>query len=390
MKIRFLLHDVHTRGGGVLTVTFGLARDLAADQDHEVEIVSLFGPETTAPALEVPSGVRLTSLVERRQDVLAHGGPASRLLARSPSRVVPRSEPRYEHYSLHSDLALARYLRWVRGGAVVTMQPGLSLALARLGTRRYLRVAQEHRPVKHRKKETVLAYERYAGALDGFLTLNPDDADHYRRRITGARVARIANGAPRYDGRAAGLDSKVVIAAGRLVRSKGFHLLVRAWRQVADRHPDWELRIFGEGPQRDELADLVRQQDLEGNVSLMGYSTRLGAEMAEASCFALSSTAEGYPMVLLEAMACGLPLVSTDCPSGGPRDIIEEGVNGFLVPNRDVDGLAQALNRMIELDVAERHRMGRASLARASVQSPEAVAAQWGAFLQDLRRQGAA
>lgn len=383
MRIRFLLHDVYRRGGGVLTVTLALARDLAAH--HDVEVVSLFGAEGEESVHDVPPGVTLTRLTDRRSHALEHGSPVRRRMARTPSRVVPPSEPRFDHYSLLSDRVLERYLRSLRGGAVVTMQPGLSIALARLGTDRYLRVAQEHRPVSHRKKETVRAYEKHAGAFDAFLTLNEDDAVYYRRTM-GDRtsVRRIANGTPRYDGPSSSLDSKVVVAAGRLVQSKGFHLLVRAWRQVADRHPDWELRIFGEGAKHEELSTQIKRLDLQDQVSLMGYSRTLPQEMAKASCFVLSSTAEGYPMVLLEAMGCGLPLVSTDCPSGGPRDIISEGVDGFLVRNRDVDGLADALTRMIELDDETRRGMGRAALAKADERSPQAIAATWHALFGEL------
>jgi glycosyltransferase involved in cell wall biosynthesis len=386
VRIRFLLHDVYRRGGGVLTVTLGLARDLAAH--HDVELVSLFGTDGELPVHDLPPGVTLTRLTDRRTESLEAGSAIRRRLARIPSRAVPSSEPRYDHYSLLSDLVLTRYLRSLRGGAVVTMQPGLSIALARLGTNRYLRVAQEHRPVDHRKKDTVQAYEKHAGAFDAFLTLNDDDAAYYRRTM-GERttVRRIANGTPRYDGPPSSLDGRVVVAAGRLVRSKGFHLLVRAWRQVADRHPDWELRIFGEGAKRGELAALIRKLELQDSVSLMGYSTRLPEEMAKASCFVLSSTAEGYPMVLLEAMGCGLPLVSTDCPSGGPRDIISDGVDGFLVRNRDVDGLADALVRMIELDDPARRRMSQAALAKAEERSPEAIASHWDALLRELAAQ---
>lgn len=383
MRIRFLLHDVYHRGGGVLTVTLALARDLAAH--HDVELVSLFGNDGEVPVHALPPGVTLTRLTDRRRRAVEQGSPVRSRLARMPSRAVPSSEPRYEHYSLLSDLVLTRYLRSLRGGAVVTMQPGLNVALARLGTGRYLRVAQEHRPVGHRKKETVRSYERNAGGFDAFLTLNDDDARYYRRTMGGrTTVRRIANGTPRYAGPPSPLDAKVVVAAGRLVRSKGFHLLVRAWSQVAQRHPDWQLRIFGEGPKREALATEIKQLGLQDSVSLMGYSRRLPQEMTEASCFVLSSTAEGYPMVLLEAMGCGLPLVSTDCPSGGPRDIITDGVDGFLVPNRDVDALAAALLRMVELDDPARRRMGRAALAKAEDRSPQAIAGQWDELLTGL------
>jgi len=118
-------------------------------------------------------------------------------------------------------------------------------------------------------------------------------------------------------------------------------------------------------------------------VSLEGFSTSLQAEMAKGSLFVLSSRAEGYGMVLVEAMACGVPVVSTDCPAG-PRDIITPGVDGLLVPNKDVDALAGAIIEMIELDDDTRRKMATAALAKADERSQEAVSAQWDTLLKEL------
>jgi glycosyltransferase involved in cell wall biosynthesis len=198
------------------------------------------------------------------------------------------------------------------------------------------------------------------------------------------RIETMSNGAPPHEGEPSRLDSKVVVAAGRLEASKGFDLLIDAWSKVAPEHPDWRLRIFGEGVLHGKLDKQVNRLGLAGKVELMGFTTQLQKEMVDSSLFVLSSRAEGYPMVLLEAMGCGLPLVSTDCPAGGPRDIIEEGVDGFLVPNEDVAGLATALNRAIELDPERRREMGRAALAKAQERSQVAVARKWSALFTEL------
>ena len=379
MKIRFLLHNVYGQAGGVLSVSLALARDLA--RTHDVEIVSLFGGGT--PVHPLPPGVPVTSLIGGGAS--SEGSLLRRRLSRVTTRVVPEGDTRFSQYSLYTDLVLMRYLRSVRGGAVIAMQPGLNVALARLGTDRYVRVAQDHRPFVTRPKSTILAYDKHAGRLDTLLTLTTEDTAHYEKMFNGrARVQTMPNGTPAYDGPPSTLTNKVAVAAGRLEPSKGFHMLVDAWTEVAGRHPDWQLRIYGEGSQRDLLHDRIASRELQGKVQLMGYTTQLQREMAAASFGVLSSKAEGYPMVLLEAMGCGLPLVSTDCPAGGPRDIITPGVDGFLVKNRDTEAMTQGLLTMIEVTDDKRRSMGEAALVKARERSQEAIADRWASLLEEL------
>ena len=376
MKLRFLLHDVYGRGGGVLTVTLALAGELS--DRHDVELVSLFGGE--APVYPLPEGVPVRNLIDRS----AKAGFWRRRLSRMPSRVMPETEPRYTDYSLYTDLVLSRYLRSLRDGAVVTMQPGLNIALARLGTDRYLRIAQDHRPFVNRPRTVLDLYEKYGGRLDAFLALTRRDAKRYRRLLGGRTpVRRMTNGTPAWHGEHSTLTNKVAVAAGRLEPSKGFDLLITAWEQVAAKHPDWSLRIYGYGSKRSELQQQIDDLGLRGCVSLEGYSKSLQSEMAKASLFVLSSRAEGYGMVLVEAMACGVPVVSTNCPTG-PRDIITPGVDGLLVPNKDVDALAKAIIEMIELDPDRRIQMAAAALAKAEERSQTAVSEDWDKLLDRL------
>jgi glycosyltransferase involved in cell wall biosynthesis len=380
MKLRFLLHDVYSKGGGVLTVTLALARDLA--DRHDVELVSLYGGGE--PVHKLPEGIPVRVLIDRKK---APGLLQRRLSAR-PTEVMPAKEPRISQYNRYTDFVLWRYLHSIRGGAVVTMQPGLNIALARLGTRRYLRIAEDHRPFVERPRSTMELYERYGGRLDAFLALTSEDTAGYQGMLGGqTHVQTMTNGTPAWHGARSTLTNKVVVGAGRLERSKGFDILVDAWAEVAAKHPDWRLRIYGDGSQRRALQQQIDALGLRENVTLEGFSTSLQGEMAQGSLFVLSSRAEGYGMVLVEAMACGVPVVSTDCPAG-PRDIITPGVDGLLVPNKDVDALAGAINEMIELDDDRRREMAEAAVVTADKRSQAAVAAQWHDLLEKLSAKG--
>lgn len=380
MKIRFLLHDVYGQGGGVVTVTFALAEELA--KTHDVELVSAFGRGPSVHRL--PAGVRVVSLAERE----SRGGPVQGRLrtwaSSRPSRVVPEAEPRYRAYSLYTDFVLRRYLRSLDGGVLVTMQPGLNLASARFGRDTVVRVAQDHRPFVGRPRTLIESYAQHAGKLDAFLTLTKADAQKYRK-VLGREVTirAIGNGTPAYEGPQSDQTSRTVVAAGRLSRTKGFDILIDSWRHVADAHPDWRLEIWGEGDLRPELTRQIADLGLTGLVELKGFGRDLQAEMSRASVFVLSSRAEGYPRVILEAMACGVPVVSTDCPSG-PREMIDSGVDGVLVPSKDPVALAGAINEMIERGPEGRRAMGAAGLARTRRMSQAVVARRWEELFTEL------
>ena len=135
------------------------------------------------------------------------------------------------------------------------------------------------------------------------------------------------------------------MAAGRLGGEKQYPQLVSAFALVADRLPGWRLRIFGEGPARTEIMRTVRRLGLWDRVELPGPTSDLASEWARASISAMTSRSEGFPLVMQEAMAAGVPVVSYDSPTG-PRAIIDHEVDGLLVTLGSEQELADALLRL--------------------------------------------
>ena len=159
-------------------------------------------------------------------------------------------------------------------------------------------------------------------------------------------VIVIPNPAKTYVKKVSNLSNKKVISVGRLSKGKRFDHLIQAWGILHTKYPSWRLDIIGEGELRDNLQELINELGLSSCVKLKGESNNVFEEYLSSSIFVLASEHEGLPMVLLEAMSVGLPLVSYSCPCG-PKDLIKNGVNGFLVKPLDYLELADKIMQLI-------------------------------------------
>jgi glycosyltransferase involved in cell wall biosynthesis len=174
-------------------------------------------------------------------------------------------------------------------------------------------------------------------------------------------------------------SAKTVAAMGRLDPPKRFDHLIQAFAHCAARHPDWSLVIVGEGPERKRLEALSAHLRIGERVTLLGRLSDPFPVLRKADLFVLSSRYEGFPNALMEAMACQLPVVSTDCPSG-PGDIIRHGVDGILVPPDDVAALAGAMDRLMT-DPQERRRFGAQAAEVVERFSTDRIMKLWGDLL---------
>ena len=170
-----------------------------------------------------------------------------------------------------------------------------------------------------------------------------------------------------------------IITFGRLEPQKNHILLIHAFSKVADAFPNENLIIYGEGSLRKELEKEIKDNNLEGRVFLPGNTSNVEEKLSSAKLFVLSSDYEGLPNALMEAMAVGVPCVSTDCPSGGPKTLIIDNQQGLLIRCNDAEKMAEAIKQVLSDSSAE--AMGLAAKERAQVFRGENILRQWEEFI---------
>jgi glycosyltransferase involved in cell wall biosynthesis len=177
--------------------------------------------------------------------------------------------------------------------------------------------------------------------------------------------------------------SKKVIAVGRYTYQKGFDLLAEAWKIVTTKYPDWELNIYGSGD-AEKYRHLATEKGISETFICNGPVHDITAKYLESSIFVLSSRYEGFGLVIVEAMACGLPVVSFACPCG-PRDIINNGEDGFLIENENINLLAEKIIYLIEHE-EQRFKMGQNSIKSISRFKMENICLQWISLFESIKK----
>ncbi len=220
--------------------------------------------------------------------------------------------------------------------------------------------------------------------FDRFIVLTQEDA-----RMWGdiPNIEVIPNAAYFIAERHVDTTAKRVIAVGRLDYQKGFDRLLAAWSrvQITMEFRDWHLDIFGQGEWQEMLEQRIKDYHLTDTASIHAPTKNIGEEYANSSLLVMSSNYEGFPMVMIEAMACGLPVVSFDFKCG-PRDIIDHGKNGLLVKNDDIDALADAM-KCIMLDDDYRKRLSEEACKITQKYDENKIMQQWHDLFMSLKEQ---
>ena len=190
-------------------------------------------------------------------------------------------------------------------------------------------------------------YEYIASKVDVLVVLTKQDKKMWEKVHLRSKIIVIPNMNSFPADKLSDLSSKKVIAVGRLDAQKSFDRLIQIWSQIYYNHNDWQLNIYGKGPDKVKLINLIKDLGLESSICINAPVKDIKSKFLESSIFCFTSTYEGWGLALTEAMSCGLPVISYDIPCG-PKDIISDNDNGFLVTNGDIERFAKALSQLME------------------------------------------
>ncbi len=350
MRICLLVPSVCGMRGDVRSVV-NLAGELA--ERHDVEILSV-RRHRDRPFFPVPGKVALSWVVDTQPGV---------------RHLLPQGQMRTE-------VALWRRLRGLRADAVISTRPGLSVQVARHVPRETVRIAREWGP-----PPVPGPIARFYPRLDAVVTATERGRRDWERLLRGGVDVRlIPDALPAGPWPRSRMDNRIVAAGGRWVPVKAYDRLVRAFAVVADKRPDWRLRLYGAGPEERRLRALVQELNLHNHVYFMGATSDLTGEFAKASIVAVTSRAETPEtpgMSVIEAMASGVPVIGFDSPSG-PGEFVVDGRSGVLVPEGDgeIEAYASALLALID-DERRRRELAAGALRAAAAHTAPAVAEQW-------------
>lgn len=221
---------------------------------------------------------------------------------------------------------------------------------------------------------------RLAKQYDRFVVLTEEDKSYWGNL---PNIEVIPNANSFIPSNRASLDCNRVIAVGRYDYQKGFDELIKIWKKIYDKNSDWRLDIFGDGPLKDKLENLIKDLELSDIVRLHPPVKNIEKEYLESSILAMTSRYEGLPMALLEAQVCGLPMVAYACKCG-PKDIIQDGINGYLIPEGDQQLMSERLLKLMN-ETKLRKNMGNEAFVLSDNFSEERVMKKWLNIFENIK-----
>lgn len=368
MRIAYILNSIINKGG-IERIIIDKANALAERPDIEVFIVCAGGNIDDKAAYYVNSDIHIINLgLVFNPTFSIKNRPISFLL-------------KWLHWEHNIKRAIQNFVKEYEIDITISSTYDISLPYHKSGCHHIL---ESHCSKKQTTALSLSPITRFIKTIfvtkmsDVIVTLTENDRKEWREAKRAVRISNFTNIKQRSPYNP---DQKKAVAVGRLDEQKGFDILIKAWDIVARSHPDWKLDIYGTGRDKEMLQNMIDKSGLVDKVTLCGLSDDMPRVYASGSIFVLSSRYEGFGLVVLEAMTCGVPCVSFDCPEG-PSEIITDGRDGILVPFRGLsdsqraEALAENICRMIE-DRDMRIRMSQEAIAKAATFSRDAIIDRW-------------
>ena len=376
MKIIYCTHSTYNPGG-MERVLYNKVKYLAEQMDWDVTVVTT-DQHNRLPFYPFPESVRMIDLgINYSEDNVK----------RAFGKIYGYLKKRRKHRKLLEELLIKE-----KADIVVSLYPSESSFIPYIkdGSRKVLEIHYcKFFRLQYGRKGLLGAIdkwrtwqdERIVRRFDKFVVLTNEDRGYWGNL---PNIEVIPNAAMFVADRYSDVSVKRVIAVGRLDYQKGFDRLIQAWEIVnkSGKYDDWRLDIFGQGDWKDMLQGMIDKKGLNGSAFINKPTKNIGDEYADSSMLVMSSNYEGFPMVMIEAMACGLPVVAFDFKCG-PKDIIRNEENGLIIHNGDIKALADGIMKLME-DTENRKRMSLNARKIVDTYSEKAVMEKWIGLFNNL------
>ena len=364
MKICILLNDI-TSGGGVERVVCNTSNYLYNELGYDVNIISVFEKKDDSIKYELDKSINVKYILE------------------NTTLNNKYSKYKYIYNKCKNIFEIDNYDIII--GCSITLNI-ISLIWKLMSRNDYTKlVAWEHSQYDHTTKYLNIARKYSYKKMDGIITLTKADSFYFKQGYKNVRC--IYNIRSFNSEKISNLDNKNLIAVGRLEIEKGFDMLIEAFkiaRQKSNECKSWNLNIFGDGSEREYLIDLINKYDLNNNIKINKFSTKIEDKYTNSSIFVLSSRSESFGMVLVEAMNTGLPCISFACKNG-PSEIISDNIDGFLVAPNDINGLADRIVTLVE-NKEIREKFSKFARKKSDFFDSKNILNEWSAYLNEVKQ----
>ena len=370
-KITFLL--LHLNYGGLEKQTVTLVNELAKTKEYKIQIISVY---------DMLKGKSFYSL-DKNVDVkfLADFGPNHKAFyyALKHFRLIKLLKESFVMIKcgIYKSFVLKKYIKKLDTDIIISSRIEFSKLIKRKDT---LNISQEHSYIN--SKEYINKVKRYFKNIDKIVVMTKKAKEDYEKWLkysnSKAKVYDIPNmlEESKVDNFAK-FNNKTLISVGRLEKEKDFLTLLDVFKIINNKYNDVKLKIVGEGLQRREIEEKIEKLNLNNKVILTGRisSQEVQEQMSASSVFVLTSLCESFSLVLCEAMEIGLPCVSFNIDVG-PKEIIQNGINGYLIDNRDVNDMASCIENLL-IDENEWNKISKNSIESVKKYYSESVVNEW-------------
>lgn len=260
--------------------------------------------------------------------------------------------------------------------------------LANIGNNTPLIISERNDPYQKPKAKWLRSFRNFLYRFaEGNVFQTPDAKEYFEKKGIKNGIVIPNPLKENIPERFNGIRKKVFVTAVRLEEQKNLPLLIKSFKRIYDEHPQFSLLIYGDGPDKNSLIELCKELNLKSSVEFKGFSKSLHSEIIDSFAFVLPSNYEGLSNSMLEALALGIPTISTDHPIGGARMFIKNGVNGILIPVNDETSMISAMEYLID-NPDKADLFSQNAIAIRKQLSVEAIAAKWINYINNVIDKG--